>query len=173
MRLRQRLVLNLFIIATVFGVMLWKRHEVRRQYATEMAREDLHQPSTLSAPPVLASTEKDSLPAGILAFNSVSNETRVNEGELQAHFNFDFTNISPQALTIIAVDTSCSCTTVETPSLPWTITPQATGKIPVTMDVEHETGRDLETVTLTTSRGTNELTVVAVISPASTSTAGH
>ena len=175
MRSPQRLILNLLVIATIIGVMQWKRYEVRRRYAAEMAAETaapyLNQPSSMSVPILRSQPETNSLPDGILAFNALSNETRVIEGEPRAQFTFDFTNVSPQPLTIIAVDTSCSCTTVDTPALPWIIAPHATGKIPVTMDVEHETGRDLETIALNTSRGTNELTVVAIILPASTNAA--
>ena len=125
-------------------------------------------PPAIPSTPVPDRPESSPLPDGILAFNTVSNETRVTEGEPRAHFTFDFTNLSHQEVTILAVDTSCSCTTVETPSLPWKLGPEATGKIPVAMDVEHETGRDLETVTVTTSQGQKELTVVSVISPVST-----
>jgi hypothetical protein len=141
---------------------------VRKQPAAQVVAPESHQPSGDPAPQGPRGAEISPLPGGILAFNTESNETDVVDSEGLAHFTFDFTNLSRQDVTIVAVDTSCRCTTAETPALPWTIAPQATGKIPVMMDTEHETGRDLETVTVTTLQGTKELTVVVVIPPEST-----
>lgn len=170
-RLRVAVALCCLVAAGVPGFLLWKQNQAHRQSAApSVARAKLLQPPGNPAPPVPVRPESTPLPDGILAFNSLSNDAAVIEGDPRAHFTFDFTNISRQDVTILAVDTSCSCTTVETPPLPWTVAPRATGKIPVEMDVEHETGRDLETVTVTTSQGQKELTVVSVISPASTNT---
>jgi hypothetical protein len=168
MRLRIGLVFCGLVTASTLGVVYAKQLDQRPQSAAPVAPANSDQPSTNRPPSSPGGAESKRLPPGILAFNTESNQTKVVQGEPQAHFTFDFTNVSPREITIVAIDTSCACTTTDPPPLPWKVGPHETGRIPVAMDVEHDTGRMSETVTLTTLQGLKDLTVVTVISPAPT-----
>ncbi len=107
------------------------------------------------------------LPAGVLAFDKEKNVVRVRQGEPEARFEFDFTNISSKALTICAVNSSCGCTTAELPLLPWKVPAHGTGRIPVKMNVIAHVGTVTKTVTITALQGLKTLTVEAIIPPSS------
>jgi cytochrome c5 len=107
----------------------------------------------------------DPLPQGILVFDAELKQTTVHEGDAQAHFMFNFTNVSSKDVTISGVKTSCGCTTAELPPMPWTLPPHAKGRIPVTMNVLGHTGKDAKTVTINTIQGFKTLNVEANILP--------
>jgi mono/diheme cytochrome c family protein len=109
------------------------------------------------------------LPDGVLVFDSEKKETIVHEGDSDAHFVFNFTNVSSKNVIISAVTTSCGCTTAELPHMPWILVPHAKGRIPVTMNVVGHTGKDPKTVTVTTDQGFKTLNVEANILPLSAS----
>jgi mono/diheme cytochrome c family protein len=112
-------------------------------------------------PPVIT----NALPAGLLTFDAERKEDTLHEGDPQAHFVFNFTNISSKDVTISEVKTSCGCTTAELPSMPWKLAPHARGRIPVTMNVLGHTGTNTKTLTITTLLGFKTLDVVATILP--------
>jgi len=105
------------------------------------------------------------LPHGILVFDAELKQTTVHDGDAQAHFMFNFTNVSSKDVTISGVKTSCGCTTAELPQMPWILPPHAKGRIPVTMNVLGHTGKDSKTVTVTTVLGFKTLNVEANILP--------
>ncbi len=128
-------------------------------------------PVSLPARPVSASTSPKApenpvaLPPGILAFDAELKQSTVHEGDAQAHFVFNFTNVSSNEVTISAVKTSCGCTTAELPPMPWTLPPHAKGQIPVTMNVLGHTGKSTKNITVTTIQGSKTLNVEANILP--------
>jgi hypothetical protein len=127
-----------------------------------------YQPSKIGltarpASPLTSSETLVPLPQGILAFDGELKQATVHEGEAQAHFVFNFTNISSKEVIINTVTTSCGCTTAELPPMPWTLPPRAKGRIPVTMNVLGHTGKSSKTITVTTAQGFKTLTVEANI----------
>ena len=134
-------------------------------------RSALHSNVSPAARPVSGLTSSEAsenpvpLPQGILAFDGELKQTTVHEGDTQAHFIFNFTNVSSKDVTISAVRTSCGCTTAELPPMPWILPSHAKGRIPVTMNVLGHTGKDFKTVTVTTLQGFKTLNVEADILP--------
>jgi hypothetical protein len=105
------------------------------------------------------------LPTGIMAYDSDHKETTIKEGEAEAHFIFNITNISRKDFTITSVIASCGCTTADVPPMPWTLAPHAKGQIPVTMNVLGHTGKSTKTITVTTLQGVKAFDVTANILP--------
>ena len=105
------------------------------------------------------------LPQGILAFDAELKQTTVHEGDAQAHFIFNFTNVSSKDVAINSVKTSCGCTTAKLPPMPWILSPHTKGQIPITMNVLGHTGKDAKTITVITVQGSKTLTVEANILP--------
>jgi hypothetical protein len=109
------------------------------------------------------------LPQGLLAFDAERIQATVHEGDEQAHFVFNFTNISSKEVIIDAVTTSCGCTTAELPQMPWIVPSRAKGQIPVTMNVLGHTGKVSKTVTVVAAQGSKTLNVEANILPVANS----
>src|SRR5690242_18303647 len=63
------------------------------------------------------SHQNEPLPDGILAWDSLQKTVTAKEGDPQAHFVFNFTNISPGNVVVLDVHPSCGCTTAELPPL--------------------------------------------------------
>jgi Protein of unknown function (DUF1573) len=69
---------------------------------------------------------------------------------------------------ITEVQTSCGCTTMKIPTLPWTIVPGTNGQIAVTVNLAGESSTVLKTVDVVTDKGTKVLTVKAGTLPPAT-----
>jgi mono/diheme cytochrome c family protein len=93
------------------------------------------------------------LPDGILAWDNDSKAVDAAADQDQAHFTFDFTNISGGQVTILDAHASCGCTTTELPQLPWTIPPGTNGQIGATVNVAGKAGTLFKTVAVTTDKG--------------------
>lgn len=106
------------------------------------------------------------LSEGVLAFDTDTQEYVTKPGEMEAHFVFNLTNVSPADVTINQVQTSCGCTAVQLPPLPWKLSPRATGQIPVVMNLVGKSGVLFKTVNLLTDRGNKSLLVkVTMVAP--------
>ncbi|TAL03366.1 MAG: DUF1573 domain-containing protein [Verrucomicrobia bacterium] len=119
-------------------------------------------PSTNAAPASAALVE---LPKTVLAFDGEFQETSVKPGAAETKFTFNLTNVSPEAVTITSVHTSCGCTVAQLPSLPWTIPPGSNGQINVTMNLAGKSGIVFKTVTVTADKGVRQLTVKTTFLP--------
>ena len=69
---------------------------------------------------------------------------------------------------ITDVQTSCGCTKVKIPKLPWTIVPGTNGLIAVSVNLAGESSSVLRTVDVVTDKGTRVLTVKAEKLPTET-----
>lgn len=117
------------------------------------------EPPTVAGQPV-------ALAKGILAFDEEVKQSTVHEGEKQAQFVFNLTNISREPITIGKVETSCGCTAAKLPQLPWVLKPRENGQIPVTMNLQGYFEKNSKYVKVLTSKGYKTLEVDAIILPA-------
>jgi len=102
---------------------------------------------------------------GVLVFDADVKKVTLPAGNAQAQFLFTFTNTSRTDVVIEQVGISCGCTTAQLPQMPWRIEPYATGRIPVTLDVQGHVGKISKTLSITTAKGTKILTVEADMIP--------
>lgn len=105
------------------------------------------------------------MPEGVLAWDSLIKIVETNADVAQAHFLFNFTNISGQRVTILDVHPSCGCTTTEIPPRPWTIPAGASEQIPATVNIGGRVGTFIKTITVTTDRGQKILNLQLDIKP--------
>jgi hypothetical protein len=101
----------------------------------------------------------------VLAWDNVLKETNVAAEVEDAHFVFNFTNVSPGNVTILNVHPSCGCTTAQLPALPWTIPPGTNYPIGVTVNLLGKTGTIFKTVSVATDNGSRDLLVKITILP--------
>lgn len=102
------------------------------------------------------------------AYDALVKEAALKPGEVTANFTFSLTNTSTSEVTINAVRTSCGCTVVKLPSIPWTLKPGASGSFEVAADVRGTRGIFTKIVTVDSSAGYRHLTVrVSVPEPVS------
>jgi hypothetical protein len=106
------------------------------------------------------------LSSSIIAFDAEMKEAIVKAGEPEAHFAFNLTNVSSDAVIVNSVATSCGCTTAKMPPLPWTLAPGTNGEFVVSMRVTVQGGDMIRTVTVNTDKGTKTLLVKTTILPA-------
>lgn len=99
----------------------------------------------------------------VLAWDGLVKEANLKPGEISAHFQFAFTNTSPQEVVVNAVRTSCGCTVAKVPRMPWLIPAGTNATFEVTVDVRGKSGTVTKTVTVDTSAGYRYLTVRASI----------
>jgi cytochrome c553 len=112
-------------------------------------------------------------PATYLTWDSERKETNVISGQTSAAFTFWLTNVSPEAVTINSVRTSCGCTVAQLPSMPWKLDPGASGSIPVTMSLAGKIGSIEKAVMVDGTTGNKTLIVRANMpSPANQPVAG-
>ena len=77
-----------------------------------------------TTPPVYVpdySHANDPLPDGVLAWDGLTKATDAAADQSQAHFTFNFTNVSSGNVALLNVHPSCGCTTAQLPPLPWII----------------------------------------------------
>jgi len=136
--------------------------------------------------------ESDHLAETSIAWDATMKTTNVPEGTDKAYFVFHFTNvateirttavtnitvtatnilqvtnsITPVPVTILDVQASCSCTTAQLPTLPWTLAPGTNSQIGVTVDISGKYGTVVKSVRVGTDQGSCELIVQVNIIPA-------
>ncbi|MBM3824330.1 MAG: DUF1573 domain-containing protein [Verrucomicrobia bacterium] len=98
------------------------------------------------------------MPEGILAWKTDAQEHHIKTGETNAHFVFAFTNVASSNVVITAVRTTCGCTTVNMPTLPWTIKPGQHSEFGIDVDVRRKVGVLSKPVTVETTAGYKTLT---------------
>ena len=100
-------------------------------------------------------------PASYLAWNTERIETNVLAGQAVVPFNFWVTNVSSEVVTINSVRTSCGCTLVRLPAMPWKLEPGASGEIPASMNTAGKMGSIEKAVMVDSTTGTKTLIVRA------------
>jgi mono/diheme cytochrome c family protein len=95
----------------------------------------------------------EALAPNTLAWDSISKETNVTADVSNAHFVFNFTNISAGNVVILNVRASCGCTTMQLPPLPWIIPAGTNGQIGAIVNFAGKSGPLLKTVTVTSDKG--------------------
>jgi mono/diheme cytochrome c family protein len=115
------------------------------------------------APAIPVTPPTGQLPNEVVAWDGDQKEAIVNAGEPEAHFKFNLTNVSAEAVTIHSVATSCGCTTAHLPPMPWKLEPGTNGEINVTLNLAGKSGTVFKTVTVSTDKGNKTLMVKAVI----------
>jgi cytochrome c553 len=111
------------------------------------------------------SHQKDPLPDGVLAWNSLTQEATVAADASNAYFVFSFTNVSPGNVAILDVHPSCGCTTAQLPPLPWIIAPGTNGQFGLTVNLAGRTGMQIKTVNVKTDKGFKQLILKITILP--------
>lgn len=106
------------------------------------------------------------LPDGVLAWDDLTKSTDATNGQTQAHFTFNLTNISTGMVAIVSVKPSCGCTTAQLPPLPWILTPGTNGQIKVTVNLAGKYGMLYKTVNVATDKGSKLLSLRINILPA-------
>ena len=99
----------------------------------------------------------DPLPDGIFAWDELTKTTDAAADQPQAHFTFNFTNISSGNVAIVNVHPSCGCTTAQLPPLPWIVASGANGQIPITVNLAGKSGTLFKTVNVSTDKGSKTL----------------
>jgi mono/diheme cytochrome c family protein len=99
----------------------------------------------------------DPLPDGVLAWSSLMQETNAAANQPEAHFVFNFTNVSSGNVVIVDAHGSCSCTATELPSKPWIIPAGTNGQIGATVNLAGKSGMQIKSVTVTTDKGKKDL----------------
>jgi len=105
------------------------------------------------------------MPAGILAWDAELKEATVNATQPVAELVFNFTNISPDEVSINHVGTSCGCTVPRLPQMPWKLPPGTHAVLPVAMSVAGKSGMVFKTLTINTDKGWKMLSVKTTILP--------
>jgi mono/diheme cytochrome c family protein len=115
---------------------------------------------TVTSPPVFVpdtSHSNDPLPDGVLAWSSLMQETNAAADQAEAHFVFNFTNVSSGTVVILDAHGSCSCTAAELPSRPWIIPAGTNGQIGATVNLQGKPSPMIKSVTVTTDKGKKDL----------------
>lgn len=132
-------------------------------------------PPVTNAPPPVAITSPvykpdmthagEPLPAGILAWDYLMQTVDAAADQAEARFTFNFTNISSSKVVLISVHPSCGCTTAQLPTLPWTVDPETSGRIGLTVNLAGKTGTLFKTVNIVTDQGNLNLSLRITIMP--------
>ncbi len=105
------------------------------------------------------------LPSINLLWDSETKATNIMAGANEAHFTFNFTNVSSSNVTILSVRPSCGCTTAQLPLLPWVIAPRANGQIGIKVNIFAKSGTLSKTIAVGTDKDSKTLTVKINIFP--------
>lgn len=103
----------------------------------------------------------DGNPVDALVFDAESRELSADSGQSDLEFAFAFTNTAPESIVIQAIRTSCGCTIVKAPSLPWGIAPGEKGEISVVLDLRGKRGTLTKSILVNTSVGAKPLVIRA------------
>jgi mono/diheme cytochrome c family protein len=94
-----------------------------------------------------------------LVWDTVQMDYEAKDGQTNAVISFNFTNISPVEVSITNITTSCGCTVVKVPSLPWVLKAGADGKIDATVDLRGRYELLTETVSVEMAGASTILTL--------------
>jgi cytochrome c553 len=103
---------------------------------------------------------------GLLIWSGSDRETNVPATSVLANFIFNFANVSSNSLSILDVHPSCGCTTVQLPSLPWSIPAGGHGRFSAVVHFEGKSGTLFKTIRVSTDRGSKTLLLKINIEPA-------
>jgi mono/diheme cytochrome c family protein len=107
----------------------------------------------------------DPMPTNVLVWDHLDQATTANADEENAHFIFNFTNVSSGIVAIVNVHPSCGCTTAQLPTLPWVVESGTSGQIPITVDIRSKSGNVFKYVDVVTDKGTIRLNLSINILP--------
>jgi len=96
---------------------------------------------------------------GTLAWEPFDQHYAAAVGEKEARVQFAVTNTADHPIIVTKIQTSCGCTTVDAPKLPWTLAPGAHATIGAKVDLVDKWGEMKKTVYVTSDVGIQELTV--------------
>ena len=137
---------TLFAVAAIFTAGMLS---MTAQSSNEVTSAPVYVPDTTH--------QNDPLPDGVLAFDATLKTVDAVEGEPYARFTFNFTNITPEIVTVLDVHPSCGCTTAELPPRPWQLAPGTNGQMKLTVDLAGKQGTLFKTVGFTTDKGKRDL----------------
>ena len=102
-----------------------------------------------------------------LKFDAEAKMVSVTNGTEQAHFSFNVTNISSEAVTINYIIGSCHCTVAQLPSQPWKLAPKEVGHFSATMDLAGTPPGEakFKTLTVSSDKGIKVLNVTSRVLP--------
>lgn len=121
--------------------------------------------ATTPSPAPNYSQSSQPLPDGVIAWDSDVKAADVDAGQDFARFNFNFTNVSASAVTILSVRPSCGCTTAELPPVPWTIQAGSSAQIKVKVNLAGKSGTLFKSVNVATDKGKKTLSLRINIAP--------
>jgi mono/diheme cytochrome c family protein len=124
------------------------------------------------APPLAPGNPFAPVDPNIIKWDADTKEYTSQGGEPEAKFKFWLTNVSPAEVLINSVRTSCGCTVARLPAQPWHIASGSNGPIDVTVNLAGKMGTISKGVTVDTSVGVKQLTVMVHLPTASPSTPG-
>jgi cytochrome c553 len=107
-----------------------------------------------------------------LIWDSETKATNIITGESEAHFTFNFTNVTSTNVTILSVRPSCGCTTAQLPPLPWVVAPGTNGQIGIKVNITAKSGTLSKTITVGTDKDSEILSVKINIDPSTNVMAG-
>jgi len=103
------------------------------------------------------------LATSIITWNTLDKAVSVDFGTVNVPYEFLFTNVSTEPVTILSVRTSCGCTTAQLPPMPWTIPPGSNDALNITMNLIGKAGTVVKSVTMQTDKGMKNLLVRCTI----------
>jgi mono/diheme cytochrome c family protein len=104
-------------------------------------------------------------PLTAFAWDATMKMTNVPADSPSAHLDFNFTNVGPDMVGIVDAQPSCSCTSAQTPPLPWLIAPGTNGVIGVTVNLAGRFGTVIKDVHVRTDHGSRDIIVQINILP--------
>lgn len=114
--------------------------------------------------------QNDPFPDGVLAWNSLKQETNIVADAGAAQFMINFTNVSSDCVVIRNVEPTCGCTTAQLPSLPWVIQAGSSGQFSLTVNLLGKARKQVKTVYVTTDHGFKKIILEINILPPALST---
>ena len=124
------------------------------------------------APPLAPGNPFSPADPNVIKWDADMKEYTSQSGEPEAKFKFWLTNVSPSEVLINSVRTSCGCTVAKLPTQPWHIPSGSNGPIDVTVNLAGKMGTISKGVTVDTSVGVKQLTVMVHLPTTSPGTPG-
>jgi mono/diheme cytochrome c family protein len=124
------------------------------------------------APPIAPGNPFAPADPNVIKWDADTKEYTSPGGEAEAKFKFWLTNVSPSEVLINSVRTSCGCTVARLPAQPWHIASGSNGPIDVTVNLAGKMGTISKGVTVDTSVGVKQLTVMVHLPTTTAGTPG-
>lgn len=119
----------------------------------------------IQEPPGVEASSAENVPASMLAWDSLEQTRKVNEGEGPVLFQFQMKNVSQNPVAIERITASCGCTTVDTRSMPFSLAPGASENITISMSLAGKFGTVTKSLLVHGSHTTWTLLVTSEIAP--------